>query len=905
MKKVQNILLIFVLLLSLITFASCKKEEKKFKVNFKYESGEIITSLDVLENEEVRVDTPTLVGHTFNGWYVEGAAVTFPTTFNKDTDVIAKFEKNKYTYKFMVDGSILKEVEAYYGDEIVYPENPTKLDSNGISYTFKSWDNDATKLYENVVFNAIFESTEIIYTYTFLNEDGSVLYTNTGKYNDAIIYPESPSKLEDNEYTYSFVGWDHQDEVLTSNVTFKPIFDGVKKEYTYTFLDANGEVYHSGKGYYNSEIVYPNNHPVKQGTDKFSYEFSGWDNDDTVLTKDIIFTPSYNEVINKYTYKFIDASGEVLKEETLEYGSTIIYPESPTKDKDQEYTYTFSGWDKDDTILTKDITFKPIFDGVKNKYTYRFVDSDDSIIKEETVDYGTMPVAPSMSDIEGAKFAGWDKEIEIVTCDVTYKAVYTLIPTSLANLKVSILGDSISTFYAEGSVMNSYYGGENQFYYPRYSATIKTVEKTWWYQLITNNNMTLGINNSWSGSCAYGTSSSAGMTDGRIDTLDNNGEPNVVLIYLGTNDCASGYTVEQFGEAIETIIKKVSSRTTADIFITTLGYTAYTGSKYSEARRVEYNAKIRSLASEYGCGIVPLDEYIVDTSYSFYLGDNLHYNAKGAELLSLIYEKSIKEYYGISFDKEINVEHKEALPEGVLGKVTATSNSNFWGNYENHVFLAKSSSFISPQYSFRIEIKFDSATNNYVVSAIHKSGATVTYNSDFVLVVSDSHTSNKAVLADLEKVVVGSIVEFDTTLSFPVEVIFKESSNTGGGAVTPNPPVEEDKEKEGMLHVGAYNTGVWTLFDTTAIIYSYEKMDKTSTYINFYLMGLTLDGDTNTYKVTYMKDYGVTSTHPECDYYLLIYGELSQKSFYASSKVGTTVTVTGDITSGDCYLEFK
>ena len=35
-------------------------------------------------------------------------------------------------------------------------------------------------------------------------------------------------------------------------------------------------------------------------------------------------------------------------------------------------------------------------------------------------------------------------------------------------------------------------------------------------------------------------------------------------------------------------------------------------------------------------------EYIVDTSYMFYLGDNLHYNAKGATLLSKIYEKPVK-----------------------------------------------------------------------------------------------------------------------------------------------------------------------------------------------------------------------------------------------------------------------
>ena len=113
---------------------------------------------------------------------------------------------------------------------------------------------------------------------------------------------------------------------------------------------------------------------------------------------------------------------------------------------------------------------------------------------------------------------------------------------------------------------------------------------------------------------------------------------------------------------------------------------------------------VRKIVKEYNCGLVPLDDYIDDTSYSFYLGDNLHYNAKGADLLSKIYEKSIKEYYGIKYTGSINVEHKEQLPEGVIGKITATADSDFWGKYANNVFLAPSASFESPQYSYRIEI---------------------------------------------------------------------------------------------------------------------------------------------------------------------------------------------------------
>ena len=163
----------------------------------------------------------------------------------------------------------------------------------------------------------------------------------------------------------------------------------------------------------------------------------------------------------------------------------------------------------------------------------------------------------------------------------------------------------------------------------------------------------------------------------------------------------------------KTMISKIRKITDAEIFITTLGYSNYTGNKYKEENRISYNEELRKIASELKCGIVPLDDYITETSYSFYLGDFLHYNAKGAELLSLIYEKAIKEYFGIEFDKEIKVEHKEQLPEGVIGKIVATSNTNFWGNYANNVFLVDSS-FTNPQFSYRIEIIKDKVNKDNI-----------------------------------------------------------------------------------------------------------------------------------------------------------------------------------------------
>jgi len=603
----------------------------------------------------------------------------------------------------------------------------------------------------------------------FQNEDGS-LYNQFEVSKKDMVTVDDPIKEG-----YTFVGWYNGEEKVTLPSTFEEdIILKAKFEiniYDYYFY-VDGEVYSSGSLEYGSEIPYPKN-PTKETKDGIKYKFLRWDNDCEVLTKEEKFNAIFEDEKLKYTCTFLDGNGEVIKEDVLEHGTTIIYPETAAKDSTQQYSFEFVGWDIDDEVITSDIFVSPIFKEVLNKYTYKFIDDAGNVIKEELVDYGTVPTEPNAPVKEGYEFVGWDKEISAVEGNVEYTAIFSEIITSLEGKKLSILGDSISTFYAEGSEMNSYYSGTNQFYYPLYSSTVKTVDKTWWYQLLKNTNMELGINNSWSGSCAYGTGSSAGCSDDRINTIDDNGTPDIVIIYLGTNDCASGFSTENFIEAVQQMITKVRKLGVSNIFITTLGYSAYKGSSYKEETRLSYNEELRKLANANKCGIVPLDNYITDLSYSFYLGDNLHYNAKGAELLSKIYEKSIKEHFDLEYTGEIEVEEKMPLPAGVVGKITVTSNTNnFWGLYDSNVFFVDSS-FTNPQYSYRIQLKYDSTNNYYVVSSILKSGDVTSLDGDYIIIISDAHVDNKAILADIEKVVVGSIAEFDPTSAFPFDIIFK------------------------------------------------------------------------------------------------------------------------------------
>ncbi len=227
---------------------------------------------------------------------------------------------------------------------------------------------------------------------------------------------------------------------------------------------------------------------------------------------------------------------------------------------------------------------------------------------------------------------------------------------------LSILGDSISTFYKEGSSINNYYSEGNINFYPRDNYGIKEVSDTWWGQLIDNTKMKLGVNNSWSGSRAVANDNSAGTSDNRINSLFENGTPDIIIIYLGTNDSVRGVNIDLYKEAMNEIINKIRKKGRPDIFLTTLGYNKHKSDVYSDEVRIIYNNTIKEIAVQNKCGIIPLDNYITKTSHKYYLKDSVHYNKEGATLLSKIYEKSITEYYNYEFNEIINVRHQSVYP---------------------------------------------------------------------------------------------------------------------------------------------------------------------------------------------------------------------------------------------------
>lgn len=372
--------------------------------------------------------------------------------------------------------------------------------------------------------------------------------------------------------------------------------------------------------------------------------------------------------ITTFTYTFYDYDGSIYFQKVDEGGSNIEYPENPTREPGEGYVWSFKKWNNDSIVLVEDEIFRPVYERIYEKVNCKFYDIDKTtVLKDVMINYGDSIGEPKYSEPQkqegyAYRFDGWydyetdhpctiPTEIKEDICVYAKFKQGKITEKPLEDCVISFLGASRDTYYDAYSPVNSLYHGKDQYYYPTYSSTVLRVSDTWWYQTYTGLNIKLGVNNSYSGSCASD-NTMAGNSVARLKTLGNNGIPNIVVVILGANDNVNGYSAEKVYKAYCTIIEYITEHYIEfdgdlcyipQIYMFNEPYTSYRGYSFTDERRLEYNQKMDQVASEYdNVKVFYASDVITKDNYTLYYGDQMHYNADGMKVLSNALIEKIK-----------------------------------------------------------------------------------------------------------------------------------------------------------------------------------------------------------------------------------------------------------------------
>ncbi len=138
------------------------------------------------------------------------------------------------------------------------------------------------------------------------------------------------------------------------------------------------------------------------------------------------------------TWKNDDADNTVLEEDRVLYwdGQTPEYNgNTPTKEADAQYTYTFSGWSPTPAAIYEDTVYTAVYTTELNEYTVSFnANGHGTAPASQTVAYGKTASKPNDLTADGYTFGGWYTEASCtnaynfstaVTADITLYAKWT------------------------------------------------------------------------------------------------------------------------------------------------------------------------------------------------------------------------------------------------------------------------------------------------------------------------------------------------------------------------------------------------------------------------------------------------------------------------------------------------
>ena len=127
------------------------------------------------------------------------------------------------------------------------------------------------------------------------------------------------------------------------------------------------------------------------------------------MNGDVEYTAVFTQILKAYTVTWVNEDGSILeKDENVPYGTTPTYDgETPTKQGDAQFSYTFDHWDKKLVPVTEDTVYTAVYTETNNKFTVTFETDGGSTVKTQSVENNKCALKPENPTKDGYTFIDW------------------------------------------------------------------------------------------------------------------------------------------------------------------------------------------------------------------------------------------------------------------------------------------------------------------------------------------------------------------------------------------------------------------------------------------------------------------------------------------------------------------
>ena len=276
------------------------------------------------------------------------------------TDNPAETPMPEFTMTWVI-GAETTTTKVAFGDKPTLPD-PVKDPDDQYTYSFSGWYPAVEDATGDETYRAIFKPETRSYTITWQDDTGKTIDTITEAYGTKPSHSD-PAKDADQQYTYTFSGWQPAVENVTGDTTYKATFKSETRSYTITWQDDTGKTIDTITEAYGTKPSHSD--PAKDADQQYTYTFSGWQPAVENVTGDTTYKAIFKSETRSYTITWQDDTGKTIDTTTEAYGTKPSHSD-PVKDADQQYTYTFSGWQPEIKKVTGDSTYKAVFHAEKD-----------------------------------------------------------------------------------------------------------------------------------------------------------------------------------------------------------------------------------------------------------------------------------------------------------------------------------------------------------------------------------------------------------------------------------------------------------------------------------------------------------------------------------------------------------